>query len=312
MNKTEKLYPLWILLSISLGIGAGQIHLLKNIMADMLIPLLIAMLFFSFLQISFREIGQAFAHRTFFLSSIGINFILTPILAWSIASLILPDEPAVWIGFILLMVTPCTDWYIIFTQMARGNTALSTSILPVNLLLQILLLPFYLYLFTGTTDEIPFTSFIQGAIAILLIPLFTAWLVRLWMGRSGKREKWLAKLHYVPVFLLCTAIIAIFAAHGDLLTENPSLLVRLLTAILLFFTLMFVVARAAGKWLGLSKRDLASFHMTTLARNSPIGLAIAISAFPEEPLVALALVAAPLIELPVLAAAAWIILKLDH
>jgi len=41
--------------------------------------------------------------------------------------------------------------------------------------------------------------------------------------------------------------------------------------------------------------------MTTLARNSPIVLAIAMTAFPEEPLIALTLVIGPLLELPILA-----------
>ncbi len=47
----------------------------------------------------------------------------------------------------MLMVTPCTDWYLIFTEIAKGNVALSTAILPVNLILQVLLLPIYLFLF---------------------------------------------------------------------------------------------------------------------------------------------------------------------
>ncbi|MFP4585536.1 MAG: hypothetical protein ACLFN9_19385, partial [Desulfococcaceae bacterium] len=44
-----------------------------------------------------------------------------------------------------------------------------------------------------------------------------------------------------------------------------------------------------------------SLSYTTLARNSPIALAIAVAAFPGEPLVGLALVVGPLIELPTLA-----------
>jgi arsenite transporter len=44
--------------------------------------------------------------------------------------------------------------------------------------------------------------------------------------------------------------------------------------------------------------------MTTMARNSPIALAVAAAAFPDRPLIALALVAGPLVELPVLAVAA--------
>lgn len=41
--------------------------------------------------------------------------------------------------------------------------------------------------------------------------------------------------------------------------------------------------------------------MTTIARNSPIALAIVVTAFPDQPLIALALIIGPLIELPVLA-----------
>lgn len=37
---------------------------------------------------------------------------------------------------------------------------------------------------------------------------------------------------------------------------------------------------------------------TSLARNSPLSLAIAIAAFPDQPLISLALVIGPLIELP--------------
>ena len=40
----------------------------------------------------------------------------------------------------------------------------------------------------------------------------------------------------------------------------------------------------------LSYKDTVSLSLTTLARNSPVALAIAVTAFPDEPLIALALV----------------------
>ena len=49
--------------------------------------------------------------------------------------------------------------------------------------------------------------------------------------------------------------------------------------------------------------------LTTLARNSPVALAIAVTAFPDEPLIALALVIGPLIELPVLACVSQVLFK---
>jgi ACR3 family arsenite efflux pump ArsB len=47
------------------------------------------------------------------------------------------DKPfiALWVGFLMLMVTPCTDWYLVFTAVAKGNLALSTALLPVPLVL---------------------------------------------------------------------------------------------------------------------------------------------------------------------------------
>ena len=57
----------------------------------------------------------------------------------------------------------------------------------------------------------------------------------------------------------------------------------------------------------LSYKDTVSLSLTTLARNSPVALAIAVTAFPDEPLIALALVI-ELIELPVLACVSQVLL----
>ena len=50
----------------------------------------------------------------------------------------------------------------------------------------------------------------------------------------------------------------------------------------------------------LNYQDSVSLSLTTLARNSPVALTIAVAAFPDKPLIALVLIIGPLIELPVL------------
>ena len=60
------------------------------------------------------------------------------------------------------------------------------------------------------------------------------------------------------------------------------------------------------------KQDIVSLNMTTLARNSPLSLAIAVVTLPEQPLVSLALVIDPLIELPVLSVISGILKKWNH
>lgn len=57
----------------------------------------------------------------------------------------------------------------------------------------------------------------------------------------------------------------------------------------------------------LSYKDTVSLNLTTLARNSPVALAIAVTTF-QMSLLLLALVIGPLIELPVLACVSQVLL----
>ncbi|MBB4826381.1 hypothetical protein HNO89_003640 [Sporosarcina luteola] len=59
-----------------------------------------------------------------------------------------------------------------------------------------------------------------------------------------------------------------------------------------------------------SRSDSTSLTFTTLARNSPTALAIAMTAFPNEPPLALTPAFCPLLELPLLALVAQVILEL--
>ena len=60
----------------------------------------------------------------------------------------------------------------------------------------------------------------------------------------------------------------------------------------------------------LNYEDSVALNLTTLARNSPIALAIAVATFPDRPLISLALIIGPLIELPVLFFIAKILLNI--
>lgn len=104
------------------------------------------------------------------------------------------------------------------------------------------------------------------------------------------------------------AIISMFASQGEQLVQNPLMLLKLITPVLIFFVIVFIVGQMIGRYIGFSYQDTASLNLTTLARNSPIVLAIALTAFPQEPLISLALVIGPLIELPVLGIIAHILL----
>lgn len=309
MGLFEKLYTLIIFLAVIVGISIGQVELIRANAESFIVPLLVAMLYITFLQIPMEDIKTAFKNIKFTYTSVIINFVWTPIFAWLLAMLFLGDNPALYIGFIMLMVTPCTDWYIIFTGIAKGNVALSTAILPLNLILQIILLPLYLLIFGGKAGVIELSFLVESILIALFIPLVLATLTKMLLkNKQELRDNLISNLSVLPIIFLSLAIIAMFASQGQLLMDNLDLMWQITIPILLFFIINFFVGQKIGQFMKFQNSDRASLSLTTLARNSPIALAIAMTAFPEQPLIALTLVIGPLIELPILAIITQILL----
>ncbi|MCG6134713.1 MAG: hypothetical protein MET45_08615 [Nostoc sp. LLA-1] len=91
-----------------------------------------------------------------------------------------------------------------------------------------------------------------------------------------------------------------FASQGQIIFQRPGLLLKMLMPILVFFGVNFGLSQIIGRLSNFSYENLACLTCTTLARNSPISLAIATATFPHRPLIALALIIGSLIELPVM------------
>ncbi|MFP4655863.1 MAG: arsenic resistance protein [Methanohalobium sp.] len=312
MDAFEKYQSLVILGSVVLGLVLGQIPVVGMYAEFFIVPFLIIMLCGIFLQIPLNQLKNSFRNFRFAGISLSINFIFNPLLAFILGFIFLQDSPALWIGFIMLMVTPCTDWYLVFTGLSKGNIVLSTSILPMNLVLQLILLPVYLLLFAGTITTINTSLLVESILLILMVPLFISIFIKQiserFMEEYWLEEKVYPKMDYVQLVFLNLAIMSMFASQGEHLVQNPYVLLQLLIPVLVFFVIVFFFGQIVGRFAGFNYQDTASLNLTTLARNSPIALAIALTAFPEQPLIALALVIGPLIELPVLGLVSQVLL----
>lgn len=277
-----------------------------------ILPFLLLMLYGLFLSIPLKNFQNAFKNIPFLSTNTILNFVWTPLLAWGLGAIFLADHPALWLGFILLLVTPCTDWYLIFTSIAKGNMPLSASVLPVNLLLQVILLPVYLYMFAGKMQTIGLSTLFESVVLVLLFPFLLAVLTRYLF----KKNPTFLKAKLIPFFsasqliFLSLAIVAMFAAQGAYLIGNLHVIGLMIIPLLLFFVVNFIVAQTVGKTLNFTYEETTSLNLTIIARNSPIALSIVVTAFPDQPLIALALIIGPLIELPVLAILSQILLRL--
>jgi arsenite transporter len=247
--------------------------------------------------------AQVRPHRRVALTSLGLNFVWAPLAAGALGALFLAGNIDLRIGLVMLLVTPCTDWYLVFTATARGNVALGAALLPVNLVLQLALLPVFVVTLTGAAADIPLRDLLVSVVLVLGFPTAVAVLARTAARQaraSRQLDRLLGRLEPAGLALLGIAIAAIFAAHAQLVVDEPDALLRLLIPLLAFFVATYLLATATARAAGFAHRERATLTMTTMARNSPVALAIATAAFPDRPLIAVALVIGPLIELPVL------------
>lgn len=300
----EKYQTGFVLVAIGGGLALGQIAGVGPVADQLILPLLMVMLWAAFAGMPLSRLRTAVSNRRVVGASLLVNFIWNPLVAVVLGAIFLREHPALWIGLIMLMVTPCTDWYLVFTDMADGDVPLATSLLPYNLVLQLLLLPLYLYVFAGALVELPVALLVESIVLVLVIPLVLAGLVRWGLTRQlGQRwftRQFLPRLGPLQIISLSLAIGAMFASQGDVIIDNPGLLALLALPVAVFYAINLGIGFGVGRVLSFSYRELVCFNNTILSRNSPTALAIAVVAFPHEPLIPLALVIGPLLELPLL------------
>jgi ACR3 family arsenite efflux pump ArsB len=204
----------------------------------------------------------------------------------------------------MLLVTPCTDWYLVFTSVSKGNVNLSSTLLPINLFLQIVLMPVYLLVFMGRSVEFDIANMLVNMAIVLLVPFFAALAVKLLSSRIGLvyrgREVLNDNCDNLQLMFLCLAIVAMFASESVVLFDNFDMMLKMLAPLMIFFVLIYFVSYSVSRAQRYSFDDSTSLIFTTMARNSPLSLAIAVAVFPDSPLIALVLVIGPLLELPVL------------
>jgi ACR3 family arsenite efflux pump ArsB len=302
------LHPVIMLAAAAAGLAAGSVFGMDHGDSEYIEPFLMAMLFLVFLSVDVSTARRAFEDRRFLLAALGMNFVWTPLFAFLLSVGFFPESVDARTGLIMLLVTPCTDWYLVFTGMAKGDVSLSSALLPLNLFLQVLLLPLYVTLFTGRDAGFDAVSMLLDTAYVLVVPLAAAVAVRLLASRVPGVKKAVEatdrRTDGLQLLFLCLAIAVMFGAEGSTLFGNLDMLVWTLVPLLLFFAVNLFLSTGVGKAMRFGFDEVTSLVFTSLARNSPLALAIAVAAFPDSPLTMLMLVIGPLIELPVLSMAA--------
>lgn len=301
MNLIGKLQPVIIISSAILGLLLGSFTSLGTVSASLIEIFLMLLLYVLFLSVDLKQLKKSLTNVRYTGASVVINFLITPIVGYLLGKVFFPDSIDIRIGLLMLLVTPCTDWYLVFTGLSKGNVELNMSILPLNLVLQIVFMPVYLLIFMGSEVTMDVAALVGSIVFVLIIPFAFSVLTKIVTKNHQKFQDFISEqCDNLQLVFLCFAVVMMFASEGENLLDNPVLLLEMFVPLLIFFAVTFFIGQGVGRMLKFPKRDIVALNFTTLARNSPLSLAVAVATFPKQPLIALALVIGPLIELPVL------------
>ena len=299
MNLIEKLEPVILILAIIVGLILSDIEILSKNSGNLINLFLCIMIYGLFLEVPLKDLKKSFKNIKFTSTSLIINFIWTPLFGYFLGNLFLNGNIDIFIGFFMLILTPCTDWYLVFTKMAKGDLNLSLSILPINLILQLILLPIYLIIFFSSNNTINYIDLGYSLLIVIVIPFVLAQLSKVILNQD-MGEKLTGFFSKYQIIFLALAVFAIFNSQGKLLFDNLNTVLTIFIPLMVFFAINTIIDLLLSQQINFTYEEYASLTMTTLARNSPLALAIAINSFPGRELIAIALVIGPLIELPVL------------
>ncbi|WLQ07151.1 arsenic resistance protein [Arthrobacter oryzae] len=149
-------------------------------------PVLGLLLYATFLGIPFASLGRAARDVRFMATLLVLNFAVVPLVVFGLSRFIAGDQ-ALLVGVLLVLLTPCIDYVIVFSGLAGGASERLLAAAPVLMLAQILLLPVYLLAFVGPglVSVIDPAPFVQALVWLIIVPLALAALTQWWAGREG-------------------------------------------------------------------------------------------------------------------------------
>ena len=266
-------------------------------------PVLGLLLFATFLGVPLLAVGRAFRDLRF-VAAVGVlNFVVVPVVAFGLSRLVASDD-ALLVGVLLVLLTPCVDYVIVFSGIAGGSSERLLAASPLLMLAQLLLLPLYLLLFAGPglLDLIDPAPFARAFLLLILLPLAAAALVQ-WGSRPPPEPaphrlgvvRAAAQTAMVP--LLMATLLLVVASQLNAVLGSIGALAAVLPVYVAFLVVMVPLGIATARIARLDVPASRALVFSGATRNSLVVLALALPLSGSLSLVPLVVVTQTLVEL---------------
>lgn len=308
----------WIYLgSILLGLATGTLApAIAGTFEALLWPVLGFLLFTTFTQMPLVHLPRAARDWRFMGAMLFGNFVLVPLLVWGLIAF-LPDDPALRVGVLVVLLVPCTDWFVTFTHLGRGDAVRAATVTPILLLVQIALLPLFLWLFLGDAflELLAADRIAAVFVTLILLPLAAAFALERWAEARGDRAAVVDRLAWFPVPLLAFVVFLIAASQVDAVRDALPVLAQVAGIYVAYLAAAALLGAATGHVAGLPAAGRRTLIFSLGTRNSFVVLPLLLALGPEWSMAAVVIVFQSLVELFGMVAYLWIVpryLVLEH
>lgn len=241
-------------------------------------PVLALLLYATFLGVPFASIGKALRDLRFLGAVLLLNFVLVPVVAYGLSRFV-ADEPALLFGVLLVLLTPCIDYVIVFSGLAGGASERLLAAAPLLMLAQILLLPVYLLLFIGPDGVavVEVGPFVEAFLLLIVLPLTAAAATQVLAGRH-RLGRWLESQMLAPMVpLMMATLFVVVASQAGAVGDQASRLVVLVPIYAGFLIVMALLGMGVGALFGFDVASRRALVFSGATRNSLVVLPLALA-----------------------------------
>ena len=256
------------------------------------------MLYATFLPLPLGELGRALRHPRFLAALLLTQFLLIPLLLTLLLPL-LPDQPLLRLGILLVLLTPCVDYVVPFAQLGRADVRPLLAATPLLLMLQMVLLPLYLHLFLGAqaAQHIPPAPFITAFLQLVVLPLCLAALTQTLCRRSRRGQAIAHGLALLPVPSCALVLWVVVASTLTHLEAAADAALQSMPIYLLFAAVAPLIGWGMARLWRLDAPQGRAIAFSAATRNSLVVLPLALAIPGALPLLPAVIVSQTLIEL---------------
>lgn len=263
-------------------------------------PIIGILLYGMFCQIPFLELKQALKDRSFFRALLFGNFVLIPMFVWGLIS-IFPTMPMVTLGVLLVLLTPCIDYVIVFSHLGKGNAKAVLVSTPLLFFFQMLLLPIYLCAFLGkqTIDIIEITPFLKAFLYLIVLPFLFSVATQIVSKSDNKAGKAILNFSgWLPVPFMALTLFVVIASQIGVLYDNQKEIWVIIPIYVTFAIVAPFIGKLSARIFKVDFYGSRAISFSTSTRNSLVVLPLALALpEPENQFVAVVIVTQTIVEI---------------